>query len=73
MQRKTTVQGLERRIAALETVVASLTAEKSNGERREALSGKFGHISGIERRGPTTHEKRETQIDFSNIGGKQLR
>ena len=44
MEKEIMLQGIERRLAALERAVASLTAEKNKGEPR----GKFAHIGGIE-------------------------
>jgi hypothetical protein len=72
MPKKITIRDLERRIVALESVVTNLTAE-STREHRDVPSGKFASIGGIERRGPTTHEKSKKPIDFSHIGGKRVR
>lgn len=72
MSDKLTLEQLEQRLFALETAVASLTAEKSKVGAHEVPSGKFAHLGGIERRGPTTHEAREVPIDFSRVGGRKI-
>jgi hypothetical protein len=73
MEKEITIQDIERRLAALEKAVASLTAEKSRGEQSDKPSGKFAHLGGIERHPARSFETPEKPIDFSAIGGKCVR
>ena len=68
MEKAITLQDIERRLTALETAVASLTAEKNSDEP----SGKFSHLGGIERHPARSFETPEKPIDFSHIGGKRV-
>lgn len=72
MDETVTLQGLERRVIALETAVASLLSAGKTQPAGDKPCGRFGHIGGIERRGPTTFEKREQPISFEEIGGKRI-
>lgn len=63
---------LDRRIIALETVVASLLPGGKTQPAGDQPCGRFAHLGGVERRGPTTFEKRETPMDFPHIGGRRV-
>ncbi len=65
MENKISFEDIERRVAALEKAVASLTAEKSSDEPR----GRFAHIGGIER--PSAHPSEGSQrVDLSEAYGE---
>jgi len=74
MEREITLQDIEWRLAALETTVASLTAERNRGEHGNEPRSKFAHIGGIERRPAYSFEKPEKPVEFSHqsIGGKRV-
>ena len=61
MEKEITIHDLERRLAALEKVIASLTAEKNNG--------KFAHIGGIERHPARSFEGSQS-VDLSEAYGE---
>src|SRR6266853_681463 len=69
MENKITLQDIDRRLAALERAVATMTAEKNGGEHSDELRGRFAHIGGIER--PSAHSSEGSQrIDFSEAYGE---
>jgi len=62
----------ERRLAVLETAVASSTAEKNRDEHIDEPRGKFAHIGGIERHPARSFETPEKRSDFLHIGGRKV-
>jgi len=64
MENEITLQDIERRLAALETTVSSLTAEKSTGKHSDEPSGKFAHLGGIERHPARSFEGSQS-VDLS--------
>ena len=68
MEKEIMLQDIERRLAALERAVASLTAEK----KLQAESISFEHLGG-KKVGHHVPLRAEKPIDFSSIGGRCVR
>jgi hypothetical protein len=65
------IHDIERRLAALESAVASLT-EKNKGEHSDEPCGQFASIGGIERLVAGSFKPSDEPIDFSSIGGQYV-
>jgi hypothetical protein len=68
MDKEITLQDIERRLAALERAVASLTAEKKS-EHSDGPRGKFADIGGIERHPARSFEGSQS-VDLSEAYGE---
>ena len=69
MENEITLQDIERRLAVLETTVASLTAEKNSGEHSDEPCGRFASIGGIERHPGRSFEGSQS-VDLSEAYGE---
>jgi hypothetical protein len=68
MENKITLEDIAHRLDALETIVASLSAEKNKGTHSDEPRGKFAHIGGIERQ--PAHEFESSHVDLSEAYGE---